>query len=209
MNEGEAPQYYVDKQPSGYRQREVVFELAQFEMSRRRQHEKHTSATTVFSGRLICGECGAYFGSKVWHSTDAYRSVVYRCNRKYAQKGKPCPSPHVREEEIKAAFERALGRMLERRSEIFSAYETMIASLTDTARQERELERTQARLDEINLEMEHMVCRNAKTAPEPGRVQPGIRGAVSEVWRFKGKDSQVERTADCEGRQEAEIGSVH
>ena len=85
-------------------------------------------------------------------------------NLKYAQKGKPCPSPHVREEEIKAAFERALGRMLERRSEIFSAYETMIASLTDTARQERELERTQARLDEINLEMEHMVCRNAKTA---------------------------------------------
>ena len=70
----------------------------------------------------------------------------------------------MREEEIKAAFERALGRMLERRSEIFSAYETMIASLTDTARQERELERTQARLDEINLEMEHMVCRNAKTA---------------------------------------------
>ena len=163
VNEGEAPQYYVENSHPAIVSGEV-FELAQFEMSRRRQHEKHTSATTVFSGRLICGECGAYFGSKVWHSTDAYRSVVYRCNRKYAQKGKPCPSPHVREEEIKAAFERALGRMLERRSEIFSAYETMIASLTDTARQERELERTQARLDEINLEMEHMVCRNAKTA---------------------------------------------
>lgn len=163
VNEGEAPQYYVENSHPAIVSGEV-FELVQFEMSRRRQRGKHTSATTVFSGRLICGECGAYFGSKVWHSTDAYRSVVYRCNRKYAQKGKPCPSPHVREEEIKAAFERALGRILERRSEIFSAYETMIASLTDTARQERELERTQARLDEINLEMEHMVCRNAKTA---------------------------------------------
>ena len=163
VNEGEAPQYYVENSHPAIVSGEV-FELVQFEMSRRRQRGKHTSATTVFSGRLICGECGAYFGSKVWHSTDAYRSVVYRCNRKYAQKGKPCPSPHVREEEIKAAFERALGRILERRSEIFSAYETMIASLTDTSQQERELERTQARLDEINLEMEHMVCRNAKTA---------------------------------------------
>ena len=163
VNEGEAPQYYVENSHPAIVSGEV-FELAQTELARRRQHGKHTSATTVFSGRLVCGECGAYFGSKVWHSTDAYRSVVYRCNRKYEQKGKPCSSPHVREEEIKAAFEKALGMILERRSEIFSAYETMIASLTDTAQQERELERTQARIDEINLEMEHMVCKNAKTA---------------------------------------------
>ena len=163
VNEGEAPQYYVENSHPAIVSGEV-FELAQAELARRRQHGRHTSATTVFSGRLVCGECGAYFGSKVWHSTDIYRSIVYRCNRKYAQKGKPCPSPHVREDEIKAAFEKALGMILERRSEIFSAYETMIASLTDTAQQEREMERTQERLDEINLEMEHMVCRNAKTA---------------------------------------------
>lgn len=125
-----------------------------------------TSTTTAFSGRLVCGECGAYLGSKVWHSTDAYRSVVYRCNRKYAQKGRPCPSPHVREEEIKAAFEKALGMMLERRSEIFSAYETMIANLIDTSQQERELERTQARLDEAHLEMERMARRNAEIAQD-------------------------------------------
>ena len=165
VNEGEAPQYYVENSHPAIVSGEV-FELAQFEMSRRRQHEKHTSATTVFSGRLICGECGAYFGSKVWHSTDAYRSVVYRCNRKYEKKGAPCPSPHVREEEIKAAFEKALGMMLERRGEIFSAYETMIAGLTDTARQERELERALERLDEVNQEMERMVQRNAQTAQD-------------------------------------------
>ena len=50
--------------------------------------------------------------------------------------------------------------MLERRSEIFSAYGTMIASLTDSAQQER----TQARSNEMKLEMEHMVCRNAEPA---------------------------------------------
>ena len=163
VNEGEAPQYYVENSHPAIVSAEV-FELAQVEWVRRKQRGGHTSATTVFSGRLICGECGAYFGSKVWHSTDAYRSVVYRCNRKYEKKGMPCPSPHVREDEIKAAFERALEMLLERRGEIFSAYETMIASLTDTARQECELERTQARIDEINLEMERMVRRNAQAA---------------------------------------------
>ena len=165
VNEGEAPQYYVENSHPAIVSAEV-FELTQVELARRRQHGRHTSATTVFSGRLVCGECGAYFGSKVWHSTDAYRSVVYRCNRKYEQKGKPCSSPHVREEEIKAAFEKALGMMLERRSEIFSAYETMIANLIDTSQQEREMERTQARLDEAHLEMERMARRNAEIAQD-------------------------------------------
>lgn len=72
----------------------------------------------------------------------------------------------MREDEIKADFEKALGMMLERRSEIFSAYKTMIASLTDTSQQERELERTQARLDEAHLEMEHMARRNAEIAQD-------------------------------------------
>ena len=165
VNEGEAPQYYVENSHPAIVSGEV-FELAQVELARRRQRGGHTSAVTPFSGRLVCGECGAYFGGKVWHSTDAYRSVVYRCNRKYEKKGAPCPSPHVREEEIKVAFEKALGMMLERRGEIFSAYETMIASLTDTARQERELERALERLDEVNQEMERMVQRNAQTAQD-------------------------------------------
>ena len=105
-------------------------------------------------GDSSVGNAAHYFGSKVWHSTDAYRSVIYRCNRKYEKKGAPCPSPHVREEELRTAFEKALGMLLERRSEIFSAYETIIANLTDTAQLDRELERAQARLDEAHQEME-------------------------------------------------------
>ena len=45
-----------------------------------------------------------------------------------------------------------------------SVYDEVLTVFSALAAQERELERTQARLDEINLEMEHMVCRNAKTA---------------------------------------------
>ena len=165
VNEGEAPQYYVENSHPAIVSAEV-FELVQAELTKRRQRGGRTSAVTPFSGRLICGECGAYFGSKVWHSTDAYRSVIYRCNRKYEKKGAPCPSPHVREEELRAAFEKALGMLLERRSEIFSAYETIIANLTDTAQLDRELERAQARLDEAHQEMERMARRNAEIAQD-------------------------------------------
>lgn len=165
VNEGEAPQYYVENSHPAIVSGEV-FELVQAELAKRRQRGGRTSAVTPFSGRLVCGECGAYFGSKVWHSTDAYRSVIYRCNRKYEKKGAPCPSPHVREEELRTAFEKALGMLLERRSEIFSAYETIIANLTDTAQLDRELERAQARLDEAHQEMERMARRNAEIAQD-------------------------------------------
>ena len=56
--------------------------------------------------------------------------------------------------------------LLERRSEIFSAYETIIANLTDTAQLDRELERAQARLDEAHQEMERMARRNAEIAQD-------------------------------------------
>lgn len=47
---------------------------------------------------------GGSFGAKVWHSTDKYRRVIYRCNKKYD--GHKCQTPHVTEEEIKTAFTR-------------------------------------------------------------------------------------------------------
>ena len=39
------------------------------------------SGVDIFVSRIVCGECGAYYGSKVWHSNQAkYRQVIYRCN---------------------------------------------------------------------------------------------------------------------------------
>ena len=44
------------------------------------------SGTDVFANKIVCGECGSQFGKKVWHSTDKYRCVIYRCNKKYSGK---------------------------------------------------------------------------------------------------------------------------
>ena len=42
---------------------------------------------SAFSGLIrcgiICGDCGAFFGSKVWNSTSKYRRVIWRCNNKF------------------------------------------------------------------------------------------------------------------------------
>ena len=38
------------------------------------------SGVRIFSGKIRCAECGSWFGSKVWHSNDKYRRVIWQCN---------------------------------------------------------------------------------------------------------------------------------
>ena len=61
-----------------------------------------------FAGKLVCGDCGSFYGHKVWRlrSTGEHYNVWY-CNHKY-DGDKTCDSPRLRDEEIKAAFEKTL-----------------------------------------------------------------------------------------------------
>ena len=175
INEGEVPQYYVEKSHPAIVSAEV-FDLAQYEMKRRTKKGRHTSAASIFSDKLVCGECGAVYGSKVWHSTDAYRTMIWRCNEKYAVKGRPCPSPHLRNEEIQNAFVQAVNRVIERKDEVLSALQEALATLTDTDGLEREIERLQAEQDVVSQQMSRMIRENAEVAQNQAeynaRLQP-------------------------------------
>ena len=58
----------------------IMSSLAQ-EESRSFQRTAHgDSGVHDFSGKIKCGECGSWYGPKVWHSTDKYRKVIWRCN---------------------------------------------------------------------------------------------------------------------------------
>ena len=49
--------------------------ISRYEMKRRAKKGRHTSAVSIFSDKLVGGECGAVYGSKIWHSTDAYGQI--------------------------------------------------------------------------------------------------------------------------------------
>ena len=120
VNEGEVPQFYVEgSHPAIVDPAE--WDLVQKELARRKSHPGQRFWNNGFGGKIVCGECGAAFGPKVWHSTDAYRRTVWQCNRKYqprptthqteekgsspdSGKRKPCSTPHLTEEQIKGLF---------------------------------------------------------------------------------------------------------
>ena len=110
VNEGEVPQYYVEHSHEAIIDPEE-WEKVQLELARRKTSTRRTQCNSPFSGKLICGDCGQIFGSKVWHSNSKYRRVIWRCNAKY-ESGDPCSTPHLYEDDLKQYFVAALSELL-------------------------------------------------------------------------------------------------
>ncbi|HGL8849844.1 TPA: recombinase family protein [Streptococcus agalactiae] len=112
INRGELPQYYVENNHEAIVDRETFDAVQQVLENKGRK-----SSTTIFSSKLVCGDCGHFFGSKVWHSTSKYRRVIYQCNEKYKGISK-CSPPHVTEEEVIQWFISAVNQVLDNRIEV-------------------------------------------------------------------------------------------
>ena len=144
----------------------------------------------MFSSKIKCGECGCWYGSKVWHSTDKYRRVIYQCNHKY-KGGKPCSTPHVTEEQVKDAFVRAVNILLSEKAELGANVRAVIAMLCGSA----ELEKQQAELKE-ELEVvvglvERCVAENARTALDQDEYSERYNGLVSRYEAVKAQFDEV------------------
>lgn len=163
-NEGEVPKYYVENSHPAIIE-PAAFDEVQVELARRRQ-TKYNSKGGCFSSRIICGECGSYFGRKVWHSTDEYRRVIWQCNHKY--KGNSvCHTPHVDEEDIKAAFVEAINRMISSRDVIIRLYRDIIKTLTDTSALKQEYARQQSERDVVEGLIRRLIAENAQGGLDP------------------------------------------
>jgi DNA invertase Pin-like site-specific DNA recombinase len=125
-NEGEVKQYYVAKSHPAIVEPEV-FDLVQEEIAKNKALGRTRRGESCFSNKIRCGECGAFFGSKVWGSNSKYRRVVWQCNGKYRERGKePCRAPHLSEEDIQQAFVDAFNRILIDRERYIVALEPIV-----------------------------------------------------------------------------------
>ncbi len=117
-NEGEVPQYYVQNSHPTIID-PVEFDAVQIERERRKKIGRPGACQSPLSAKLICGDCGGYYGSKVWSSNSKYRKIIWRCNEKYKGDTK-CTTPHITEDEIKQKFIEAFNSILEYREELIA-----------------------------------------------------------------------------------------
>ncbi len=130
VNEGEVPQYYVEEShPAIIDPKE--WQQVQAELARRKNSGKRHRQTSQLSGKIICGDCGEIYGSKVWHSTDKYRRTIWQCNRKFKGENK-CETPHLYEEQLKTLFVDAMSEYLSDHEGTIADLQYAQRSLTDT-----------------------------------------------------------------------------
>ena len=169
VNEGEVPQYYVqDSHPAIVNT--DVFDLVQIELARRKELKGQYSGNGCFASRIVCGDCGHFYGSKVWHSNDSYRKVIWRCNHKYNGQQK-CTSPHVTQETLECAFEEVMRRMIAQRDHVIAACKLAVKEVLDADDLRIEQEGLEDKLLLLNERIRRLVNDNARTELDPEEYQ--------------------------------------
>jgi hypothetical protein len=161
-NEGQVPQYYIAESHEAIIPPEK-FELVQIEFDKRKKLGKQYSSTQIFGSKLVCGDCGCFFGSKVWHSTSKYRRVIWQCNSKF--KGSHlCTTPHLYEEEIKQRFMNAFSEFFQGKDMVIETVQVLIETLSDNSDIDAKIESTLQKMSEIAHLNEIHIQNNVITA---------------------------------------------
>ena len=171
----------------------ATFDYVQAEMARRTKDKHRYSGVSMFSSKIKCGECGYWYGSKVWHSTDKYRRVIYQCNHKY-KGGKPCSTPHVTEEQVKDAFVRAVNILISEKEELSANVRMVIAMLCDSAELEKRQTELKEELEVVVGLVERCVAENARVALDQDEYTQRYNGLVSRYEAVKAQYDEVTQT---------------
>lgn len=159
-NEGEVPKYFVENSHPAIVTAEQYL-LVQEELKRRAETPGLISTANIFSGRIICGDCGSQFGPKLWHSNSKYKRVVWQCNHKFQGENK-CRTPHLYEDDIKKAFIAVVEDVLENRKKIISDLELMLKDVLSPEKQEAKIRKAKTQINAVEREIKACVAENAR-----------------------------------------------
>ena len=162
-NRGHLPQYYVENSHPAIIDKEE-WEIVQAELMRREQIGAAYSGNSIFSSKLICGDCGGFYGRKIWHSTSKYSRFVYRCNGKYNKEHDKCQTPAITEDKIKEKFVIAYNQVMREKQRIIEDVNEIIKLLSDSSELDSKVIELQNKMEVISGLVDKMIKENTRTA---------------------------------------------
>ena len=202
-NDGsEIPKYYAQNSHPAIISAEV-FDLVQMELEWRKSLNGSYSGKSCFASRVVCGDCGAFYGSKVWHSTDIYRRVIWRCNEKYIGE-KKCTTPYVTQEELEKAFVSVMQRVLQEKDAITAACQKKLVEL-DTAELGAEVARLENEASSIAECLRKLVEENARVQRDQKEYQREYDRRVVEYDRINAQIQTIEDRNRDKGKRRRKL----
>ncbi len=190
VNEGEVPQYYVENSHPAIIEPET-FDLVQLEMKKRKEAKGYKTGGNCFSGKIVCGECGSFYGSKVWHSNSKYKRTIWQCNYKFKNE-KKCKTPHIYEDQIKEAFIKAFNSLIEDKEEIITGYEVILEELLDTTKLEKKVANIQNEMEVVEELFRKIVDENSRKAMNQKEYSKRYNELVGRYKKAQDELNEVE-----------------
>ena len=189
LNEGEVPQFYVEGSHPAIIEPEI-FDAVQVELKRRKQSGRRNVTPHCFSGRIYCDECGALYGSKVWHS-----NTVWQCNAKH-KRLTTCGTPALRNETMQDAFVRAFNQIVDRKDEIIQICEDTMRERCDTSELAEQQAALRTELEIITGLMQRLISANAQVAMDQAEYQ-------RQYDEYEARNNETQRRiAEVDARRE-------
>ena len=185
VNEGEVPQYYIEQSHQPIIDPEE-FDKVQAEFVRRKGLGHRYSGNSIFAARIVCGDCGSFYGSKVWHSNNKYRRTIWQCNEKFAGERK-CQTPHLREEDIKARFLAAFNQLLDGKDALLEDCRIMQNHLTNCTAIDAELDELLREIAVVTELTQRCIQENARSAQSQEEYTERYNGYVVRYDTAKAK----------------------
>jgi DNA invertase Pin-like site-specific DNA recombinase len=188
VNEGEIPQYYIEHSHQAIID-PLEFDLVQAELARRKGLGHRYSGSNIFSSRIVCGDCGACYGPKIWHSNSKYRRIVWQCNEKFDQE-QHCRTPHLREDDIKKHFLNAFNQLLDDKETLLEDCRLMQATLTDCSSIDAELDALRQEITVVTELTQQCIEDNSHNAQSQEAYAEQYN---SYVARYKAMQAKVDK----------------
>lgn len=160
VNRGERKQWYIHDSHDAIINPDT-FELVQQELERRFV-KGGKFYDSPFTKKVICGDCGAYYGHRVWHSNESCRKNIWLCNDKYEHET-ICRSPKVTDRELEKAFIQATNRLIAKTNYCAEFEREILPLIGDTSKLEQRLTELRGAFSDLVAQIEHLIQDNAKT----------------------------------------------
>ncbi len=204
-NEGEVPQYYVENShpaiiPPG------EWDMVQREFTRRKAIGRKYSGGSFFASRLVCADCGEFFGNKVWHSTKSFRKTIWRCNSKYEGETR-CTTPNLEEDEIKRRFIEAVNTLFSCKDQALEACRTIQITLTDCTAIDAELETLMQEMELLAAMTKQCIEENSRNAQNQDEFSVQYNRLVERYETAKARAVELQGQRSARQSKADEIGA--
>ena len=156
-NNGEVKQYYVTNSHEAIID-EDVFNLVQVELQRRSKMRRGLRNSSPFCTKLVCGDCGSFYGHKIYHAKEKHSKDVWYCNRRYQGN---CSTPILSEDDLVQYYLQALSEFLADKDKYISACRTQMDEADTLEKMRSKREKAEAALAKDMAKIQALVRENA------------------------------------------------